>query len=164
MRSEYGCRPRDERGALADSSHGGLRLRRGGEVLLPTGIAFRAQMDLARRGAARERTAHRAVVFLRHRHPRRSARGTYRFRGLQLEDVRIALHVHEPVAADVERDRLRLARLLALEGLVDRARDAVRALGGGEEPLGLDELPRAGEHVLLVRGVRTRVDVPEGPG
>src|SRR3989337_49885 len=79
------------------------------------------------------------------------------------QDLRVARHVHEAVAADVEGDRLRLARLLALQGLVDRARDGVRALRGGQEALRPDELAGAGEHVLLVRRVRDRVDVAEAP-
>src|SRR6267143_1114919 len=76
----------------------------------------------------------------------------------EAKDLRVPFHVHETVAAHVERDDLPLPSFLAFHRLVDRAGDAVGALRGGQESLGLDELPGAFEDVLFILRVRDRVD------
>src|SRR5207247_2689204 len=131
-------------------SRGVLRIRDLREVLLPSGPALRAHMDPARRRVAIHRAVLRAVVFLRHRRTLDACARLIAFVGpSQLEDLGVPGHVHEPVAADVERDRLLLPALRALLRLVDRARDAVRGLGCGEEPLGPDGLAGPWEDGLL---------------
>src|SRR2546430_13448481 len=68
------------------------------------------------------------------------------------------------MAAHVEGDDLPFPRLLAFDCLVNRTRDAVRALRGGEEPFGLHELPSAFEDVPFILRIRDRIDeaaVPE---
>src|SRR3989475_495774 len=79
-------------------------------------------------------------------------------RGSEAQDVRVSFHVHESVAAHVERDDAALPALLRFEGLIHRACDAVGALRGGQEALRLNEHARPLEHVSLVGRVCDRVD------
>src|SRR2546428_5044697 len=58
-----------------------------------------------------------------------------RARDLKAEDLGVSFHVHEAVAAHVEGDDFLLAVLFGLQGLIDRTRNPVGALGGGEEAL-----------------------------
>src|SRR5213080_2012988 len=82
---------------------------------------------------------------------------------LEPEDLRVAFHVHEAVAAHVEGDDLGLAGFFALQRFVNRTGDAVRALRSRQESLGLDELTASFEDVPFVLRIRDRVDVPEMP-
>src|SRR5207247_10354193 len=79
---------------------------------------------------------------------------------LEPEDLGVAFHVHEAVAAHVEGDDLGLAGLLALQRFVDRAGDAVRALRSRQESFGLDELTGPVADLPLDLPLRDRVDVP----
>src|SRR5256885_2144041 len=83
-------------------------------------------------------------------------------RGSEAQDVRVSFHVHESVAAHVERDDAALPALLRFEGLIHRACDAVGALRGGQEALRLNEHARPLEHVSLVGRVCDRV--AQSPG
>src|SRR5438094_10341407 len=82
---------------------------------------------------------------------------------LEPEDLCVAFHVHEAVAAHVEGDDLGLAGLLALQRFVDRAGDAVRALRSRQESLGLAELTPSLDHWPFALRIRDCVDVPEFP-
>src|SRR5204863_9905813 len=81
----------------------------------------------------------------------------------EAENLGVPFHVHEAVAAHVEGDDLPFARFLAFHRLVDGAGDAVGALRGGQESLGLDELSGPFEHIPFVLRVRDRVDEPAMP-
>src|SRR5439155_24047235 len=76
----------------------------------------------------------------------------------EAQDLGVPFHVHEAVAAHVEGDDLPFGRLLAWHCLDDGAGDAVGALRGGQESLGLDELSGPFEHIPFVLRVRDRVD------
>src|SRR5436189_6359091 len=58
----------------------------------------------------------------------------------EAQDLGVPFHVHEAVAAHDDGDDLPFARLLAFHRLVDGPVDAVGALRGEQESLGLGEL------------------------
>ena len=62
----------------------------------------------------------------------------------------VGAHVHETMAGKVEEDGLRLAGLLAFEGLVDGRGDGVAGLGSGDDPLGPGEEDAGLERVKLL--------------
>src|SRR5207249_9779126 len=76
----------------------------------------------------------------------------------EAQDLGVPFHVHEAVAAHFEGDDLPFARFLAFHRLVDGAGDAVGALRGGQESLGLDELSGPFEHITFVLRDSDRVD------
>src|SRR2546426_898964 len=81
-----------------------------------------------------------------------------RARRSEAQDVRVSFHIHETVAAHVERDDRPLAGFSRLQGLVDRARDAVCALRGRKEALRLDEHAGPFEDMPFVGGVGDSVN------
>ena len=62
----------------------------------------------------------------------------------------VGAHVHEAVAGEVEEDGLLLARLLALEGLLDGGGDGMAGLRSGDDAFGAGEQDAGREGILLL--------------
>jgi hypothetical protein len=69
-------------------------------------------------------------------------------------ELLVGLEIEIAGAGQAEEDRLRLAGLLAAQGLVDGDADGVAALGRGEDALDAGELLGGLEHVRLLDGAR----------